>query len=80
MASCRVNRCICHNKMFNEIKSYSQKYNITSVDELQEIGFCSTNCGLCIPYIKAMFETGETEFIPGNPNQITAIKLSKRNE
>ncbi len=72
MASYRVNRCICHNRMFAEIKRYSQEHNITSVDELQEIDFCSTNCGLCIPYIKAMLETGETEFIPGNPTQITA--------
>ncbi|SHF64264.1 hypothetical protein SAMN05443144_11160 [Fodinibius roseus] len=72
MSPGRINRCICHNRMFAEIKRYSREHNITSVHELQEIGFCSTNCGLCIPYIKAMLETAETEFIPGNANQTTA--------
>lgn len=71
MAPYTVTRCICHNRMFDEIKSYSRKHNITSIDKLREIDFCSNDCGLCIPYIKAMLETGETAFIPGNPHKIT---------
>lgn len=68
MASYRVTRCICQNRMFDEIKSYSESQDITSVDELQEIDYCCNSCGFCIPYVKAMLETGKTEFKSGEPH------------
>jgi NAD(P)H-nitrite reductase large subunit len=60
-----VNRCICHSRSFKEIKAYAEESGITSVEELQAEDFCSCGCGLCIPYIELMFETGDTKFEPG---------------
>lgn len=60
-----VNRCICHSRSFKEVKDYAEENDITSIGQLQADDFCSCGCGLCIPYIELMFETGETEFEPG---------------
>lgn len=60
-----VNRCICHNKTFSEIKEFAEQEEITEVSELREIDYCSNNCRMCEPYLKLMFETGEIAFEPG---------------
>jgi bacterioferritin-associated ferredoxin len=60
-----VNRCICHQITFSEIKQIAEERGITSVEELAEHNISSTNCQLCKPYLKKMFETGKTSFDPG---------------
>lgn len=60
-----VTKCICHSREFSKIKEYAEEHGLTTVEELQSQKFCSCGCGLCIPYIDLMFETGETEFEPG---------------
>tara|TARA_R110000868_G_scaffold304437_14_gene565192 strand:+ start:36442 stop:36663 length:222 start_codon:yes stop_codon:yes gene_type:complete len=65
MSNLLVNRCICHNKTFTEIKEYAEQEEITEVSELQAMDFCSNNCRMCEPYLELMFETGETAFEPG---------------
>ena len=59
-----VTRCVCFNKKFSELKSIAQQHNITTIAELQkQIRFCD-NCKRCLPYVKLMLETGQTEFKP----------------
>lgn len=65
MSQFLVTKCICHSRKFSEIKEYAEANNFKTVGELQRQNFCSCGCGLCIPYIDLMFETGETEFEPG---------------
>ncbi len=65
MSQFKVSRCICHKRDFTEIKEYAEENGYGSVEELQSDKFCSCSCGLCIPYIELMFETGETKFEPG---------------
>jgi NAD(P)H-nitrite reductase large subunit len=65
MSRFTVSKCICHKKDFSEIKLYVEKNDISSVSELQEQNYCSCGCGLCVPYIELMLETGETSFEPG---------------
>ncbi|SMO75674.1 hypothetical protein [Gracilimonas mengyeensis] len=65
MSSYSVTRCICHKRNFEEIKEFAEQQSFSSVEELQAEQFCSCGCGLCIPYIEMMFETGRTEFEPG---------------
>ncbi|MBD3616175.1 MAG: hypothetical protein HUJ22_06330 [Gracilimonas sp.] len=60
-----VSKCICHSREFSEIKEYAKENNFSSVEELQAQDFCGCGCGLCIPYIDLMLETGETAFEPG---------------
>jgi len=57
-----INRCICSNIYFTEIKEIADKRELISVVDLQNEGICSKNCQLCVPYIEKMFETGKTEF------------------
>lgn len=60
-----VDKCICHDKSFEEIKQYASEKNIQSVEELRSARFCSCGCGLCGPYVEMVLDTGETAFEPG---------------
>ncbi len=60
-----VDRCICHEKPFTEIKQLAIEKGYTSVEEIQNAGLSSTSCKMCEPYIRAMLKTGETSFVPG---------------
>lgn len=62
-----VNSCICHRRDFTEIKEHAKEKGYTQIEELQAEDFCSCSCGLCIPYVKMVLKTGETEFEPGAP-------------
>jgi len=60
-----VNRCICHDITFGEIKEIARAQNLYTIEELRSEEICSTRCKLCEPYIKAMLKTGQTSFEPG---------------
>lgn len=63
----KVEKCICHNKTFEEVKAYAKENDISTIEELQERNFCSNSCRLCAPYVEMMLKTGQTEFTPGEP-------------
>ncbi|MEX0719525.1 MAG: hypothetical protein WD059_02575 [Balneolaceae bacterium] len=65
MSQFLVNKCICHDHDFAEIKKYAEEKGYSTVKELQAENFCSNSCRLCIPYVEMVLETGETEFKPG---------------
>lgn len=44
------------------MKEIMKEKNINSIEELKEIKLVAANCKLCLPYIKRMIETGQTEF------------------
>ena len=67
MASNNVTKCVCHDRLFTEVKEYAEKEGLSTVEQLQNHNFCSNSCGLCIPYIEMMLETGQTVFSPGEP-------------
>ena len=60
-----VDRCICHQISFEEVKKIAEEEEYTSVEELRAEKICSTNCKLCGPYVERMLRTGETEFSHG---------------
>ncbi len=70
MAQNKVTKCICHDRSFEEVKTYAENQNISRVEDLQNHKFCSNSCGLCIPYVEVLLETGQTEFNPGEPYRI----------
>jgi len=61
-----VDRCICHNLSFEEIKIKADRLQISTIEKLQELNICSTCCKICRPYIAEMLRTGETSFQPGS--------------
>jgi len=63
----KVTKCICYDRTFEEVKEYARENGISSVDELQDLDYCSNSCGLCAPYVEVTLETGQTVFNPGEP-------------
>lgn len=60
-----VDRCICHDISFTEIKKIAIEKGYISIEEIQKAGVSSTSCKMCEPYVKLMLETGKTSFVPG---------------
>lgn len=54
----RVKQCACVQVTFREMK----EAGVTSLADAARRFGAGLNCGLCVPYIKKMLETGETEF------------------
>ncbi len=57
-----IDRCICHQRSFEEIKKFAEEHDVKNIEDLQDANVCSTSCQLCVPYVKRMLETGETSF------------------
>jgi bacterioferritin-associated ferredoxin len=60
-----VDRCICHQITFEEIRRIAEERGLETVEEIQAEKLSSTNCRLCQPYIEEMLETGQTVFSIG---------------
>ncbi len=57
-----ITHCICFNRSFAELKAVAEKYQCLTVEELQKHVDFGLNCKLCVPYVRQMLATGETEF------------------
>jgi len=55
-----VNKCACLNRSFASLKE------LGSLKAARKAG-AGVECGGCIPYLKTVFETGETEFAIDDP-------------
>ncbi len=64
-----VNRCICCEQDFAVALPVARKFTCTTVAGLQEHIEISTGCGLCIPYVQRMVETGETDLPVLSPDE-----------
>jgi len=68
-----VNRCICANVPFTELKNLADA-GIRDLEELARRTNCGKDCGMCIPYIRVMLATGETDLPILNQQQINALQ------
>lgn len=57
-----INKCVCFDTTFKEMKSILKKNDLKNIDELRKVKEVGTNCKLCVPYIEKMIQTGRTEF------------------
>ncbi len=57
----KVDRCECVNRTFAQLKTYA------SLAEAQAVTGCGQECEGCLPYLKLMFDCGETEFDLDDP-------------
>ncbi|MBP9095312.1 MAG: (2Fe-2S)-binding protein [Ignavibacteria bacterium] len=57
-----INRCVCFNVKFADVKKIMDENGFTKLEEVQSVIDVSKNCKLCRPYLEKMLETGETEF------------------
>ncbi len=60
-----VTKCICHDRSFEEIKTFAREQGIRTLENLQELKYCCCSCKMCAPYVELVLETGDTEFKPG---------------
>ena len=58
----RIDRCICHQVTFEELRRRCERDSGTDFDTLQREFRCGTGCGLCAPYVRRMLRTGATVF------------------
>ena len=55
-----VNKCACLNRSFASLRE------LGSLEAARKAG-AGVECGGCIPYLKVVFKTGETEFAIDDP-------------
>ncbi len=58
----KIDRCICFNIRFADLKRVADSTGAETIDKLQEHVDFGTNCRLCNPYVRRMLKTGETVF------------------
>jgi bacterioferritin-associated ferredoxin len=58
----RIDRCLCYERTFSELKAVAEEHNCSTLWDLQEHARFGRNCRLCHPYVKEMLRTGETVF------------------
>jgi hypothetical protein len=56
-----VDRCICHDITFARLKDLAAR-NGGGLEDLAKATGCTTNCGMCKPYIIEMLRTGAVLF------------------
>ncbi|MBF2052942.1 MAG: (2Fe-2S)-binding protein [Candidatus Sericytochromatia bacterium] len=70
----RIDRCICFQKTFAELKAIAQAHNAESVEALQQYVSFAQKCRLCRPYVAEMLRSGQTVFTrllsPSDADQI----------
>ncbi len=57
-----IDRCVCHDTSFEEIKAYAETHALTEFIPLWQACDFGKGCGMCRPYVKRMLETGETAY------------------
>ncbi len=56
-----IDRCCCTGLYFEDLKEVA-KDGVVDLKRLQEETGCGMSCGLCVPYLRAMLDTGQTVF------------------
>ena len=57
-----VTHCVCFDVAFTELKRVIDATGARSLVELRAHVEFGENCGLCVPFVERIFETGETAF------------------
>jgi bacterioferritin-associated ferredoxin len=57
-----VTRCVCFDISFGRLKAVAQALDIQDLDELRARIVFGEKCGLCLPFVAQMLESGATEF------------------
>lgn len=60
--SIRIDRCVCFDVPFTELKEIADRTGARTVEELQVHRTFGMQCRLCHPYVRRMLRTGETVF------------------
>lgn len=67
----RIDRCICYNRTFAELKDIADRHDLHELGELQQRVEFGKNCCLCHPYVREMLRSGQvvfTKILTDRPN------------
>jgi len=56
-------KCRCHGVKFTRMKMMAAEHGATTVTELQRQIRFGDNCRRCLPFVRQMLKTGQTEFV-----------------
>ncbi len=62
MRPVRIERCVCSDRTFAELRAIAGAADARTIDELQRRVEFGRGCGLCRPYVRRMLRTGEVVF------------------
>lgn len=65
----RIDRCICFQMKFSELKRVAERTGASTIEELQRAAEFGLRCRLCHPYVQRMLRTGETVFTEVLPSE-----------
>ncbi len=68
-----VDRCICREVSFLELREIAVRLGCRSVAQLQQYREVSDRCQLCLPYVQATIETGRTVHPLLEPDDAAAL-------
>jgi len=74
-----VDRCVCHDVTFAQLRALSQLSGADLPALALRTG-CGTGCGCCIPYIRLMLRTGQTDFPVLTPSDFRRLEASAPTE
>jgi bacterioferritin-associated ferredoxin len=57
-----IDRCVCFDRPFTELKEIAVARKCTSLRQLQEETDFGLACRICNPYVRRMLRTGQTQF------------------
>jgi NAD(P)H-nitrite reductase large subunit len=57
-----VDRCVCFDRTFVELKRVADKTGAQTLEDLQEHTDFGIACRICNPYVRRMLKTGEVTF------------------
>lgn len=58
----RIDRCICRETTFEELKRIARLNGADDVESLQKVIKFGDTCRLCQPYVREMLASGKTVF------------------
>lgn len=61
MTGVLITRCVCHDTTFDQLLSLARSHGWVLEDLVASTG-CGDQCGLCLPYLRVLIDTGQTEF------------------
>lgn len=59
-----VTRCVCFGRTFKDLKKIARRFDIITLEDLQRRVRFGENCRRCLPYVRLMLRTDQTEFDP----------------
>lgn len=72
-----VSRCICRDVPFARIAEVAREVG-PDLGKLSAVTGCGTGCGMCMPYIKRMLLTGQTNVPVMTHREIEALLKDER--